>query len=39
MLVKYLLSKTRGRVVYRAANCRSALEGILRELGLGVQNA
>jgi hypothetical protein len=39
MLVKYLLSKTRGRVVYRAANCRTALEGILRELGLGVQNA
>ena len=36
MLVKYLLSKTRGRVVYRAANCRTALEGILRELGLGV---
>jgi hypothetical protein len=36
MLVKYLLSKTRGRVVYRAANCRTALESILRELGLGV---
>jgi len=39
MLVKYLLSKTRGRVVYRAANCRTALENILRELGLRIQNA
>jgi hypothetical protein len=39
MLVKCLLSKTRGRVVYRAANCQTALENILRELGLGVQNA
>jgi hypothetical protein len=36
MLVKYLLGKTRGRVVYRAANCRTALESILRELGLVV---
>jgi hypothetical protein len=39
VLVKYLLGKTRGRVVYRVANCRTALEGILGELGLGVQNA
>jgi hypothetical protein len=39
MLVKCLLSKTRGRVVYKAANCRTALENILRELGLRIQNA
>jgi hypothetical protein len=36
MLVKYLPGKTGGRVVYRAANCRTALESTLRELGLGV---
>jgi hypothetical protein len=39
MLLKCLLSKTRRRVVYRAANCRTALENILRELGLRIQNA
>jgi len=39
MLVKHLLSKTRRRMVYKAANCRTALENILRELGLRIQNA